>query len=192
MATGPDATMSVVRANLIGLGWLPLAGLLTLGPFTLRWGGAALAAKLPEPRDWPVLIPLLCVGVLAHESLHAAGFLFFGGAPRSSVRLGFQRRTLTPFASCLAPVAAGAYRKAALLPAVALGVLPAIAGVIAGSAVLALWGWVMLALAGGDVAAVWAIRRVPSASLVLDHPTRVGCQVVAETRGSHVLQRGPD
>jgi hypothetical protein len=180
MAARPDATMSVVRANLIGLGWLPLAALLALGPFVLRWGGAPLAAELPGPGALPVLLALLAIGILAHESLHVVGFLLFGGVPRSSVRLGFQRRTLTPFASCRVPVAAGAYRKAALLPAVALGALPAFVGVITGSAALALWGWVMLGLAGGDLAAVWAIRRVPSRSLVLDHPSRVGCRVVEE------------
>jgi hypothetical protein len=178
MATGPDATMSVVRATLIGLGWLPLAAFLALGPFVLRWGGAPLAAVLPEPPAFPALLLLLGVSILAHESLHALGFLVFGGVPRSSVRLGFQRRTLTPFAACSAPVAAGAYRKAALLPAAVLGVLPSIVGVISGLPALTLWGWVMLALAGGDLAAVWAIRRVPGASMVLDHPSRVGCQVV--------------
>jgi Putative zincin peptidase len=177
---GPDATMSVVRANLIGLGWLPLAAIVTLGPFALRWGGAPLAEQLPGPAALPVVLPLLALAILMHESLHALGFLWFGGVPRARVRLGFQRRTLTPFAACSAPVAAGAYRKAALLPAVVLGGLPAIVGVITGSAGLALWGWAMLALAGGDVAAVWAIRRVPSTSMVLDHPSRVGCQVVGE------------
>jgi Putative zincin peptidase len=178
--TSPDATMSVVKANLIGLAWLPLAGLLAIGPFLLRFGGEPLAARLPTLDAWPVLLPLLVLGILAHESLHLVGFLFFGGVPRSSVRMGFQRRTLTPFAACRTPVPAGAYRKAALLPAVVLGLLPTIAAVIAGSAELALWAWAMLALAGGDLAAVWAIRRIPSTSLVLDHPSRVGCEVVDE------------
>jgi hypothetical protein len=180
MTPGPDATMSVVRANLIGLGWLPLAAVLALGPFAMRWGGTPLAEHLPGPAALPVLLLLLGLSIVLHESLHALGFLWFGGVPRSSVRLGFQRRTLTPFAACRAPVTAGAYRKAALLPAAVLGVLPAIAGVIAGSAALALWGWAMLALAGGDLAAVWAIRRVPSTSMVLDHPSRVGCEVVGD------------
>lgn len=180
MNTGPDATMSVVRANLIGLGWLPLAALLALGPFVLLWGGAPLAAGLPGPGALPVLLLLIALAILAHESLHALGFLLFGRVPRSSVRLGFQRRTLTPFAACRVPIPAAAYRKAALLPAAVLGVGPSIVGVVSGSAALTLWGWVMLALAGGDLAAVWAIRRVPGERLVLDHPSRVGCQVVGE------------
>jgi hypothetical protein len=178
MNSSPDATMSVVRANIIGLGWLPLAALLALGPFVLLRGGAPLSAGLPGPGALPVVIALLAASILAHESLHALGFLLFGGVPRSSVRLGFQRRTLTPFASCQAPVTAGAYRKAALLPAAVLGIVPSIIGAVTGSAALTLWGWVMLGLAGGDLAAVWAIRRVPGGSRVLDHPSRVGCQIV--------------
>jgi hypothetical protein len=94
------------------------------------------------------------------------------------VRLGFNRRTLTPFASCAVPVHAAAYRGTALLPALALGVLPGAAAVATGSGLLALWSWTMLAVAGGDLAAVWAIRRVPASAMVLDHASRVGCRVL--------------
>ncbi len=181
MTESNDATMSVVRANVIGLGWLPLAALLALGPFVLLRGGAPLAAGLPGRGVLPIVILIIVASILAHESLHALGFLLFGRVPRSSVRLGFHRRTLTPFAACNTAVTAGAYRKAALLPAVVLGVVPSILGVIVGSPALTLWGWVMLALAGGDLAAVWAIRRVPGESLVLDHPSRVGCRIVGES-----------
>jgi hypothetical protein len=38
----------------------------------------------------------------------------------------------------------------------------------------------MLAVAGGDLAAVWAIRDVPQGVLVRDHPSRVGCQVTEQ------------
>ena len=38
----------------------------------------------------------------------------------------------------------------------------------------------MLAVAGGDLAAVWAIRDVPGEVLVLDHPQRVGCRITEQ------------
>jgi hypothetical protein len=113
-----------------------------------------------------------------HELLHAAGFLLFGRAPRTQVRIGFQRRTLTPFASCSTPVTASAYRAAGLLPALVLGGLPLLAAWATGSAGLLLWAWVMLALAGGDVAAVWAMRSVPGDAMVVDDPALVGCRRV--------------
>jgi hypothetical protein len=34
--------------------------------------------------------------------------------------------------------------------------------------------------AGGDAAVLWAVRRVPGTSKVLDHPKKVGCQVLEE------------
>jgi hypothetical protein len=169
--------MSVARANLIALLWLPLSALLTVGPFLRFWGPGPISHALPAATDLRVMLPLILVGVLAHEALHAVGFLLLGRAPRAAVRIGFQRRTLTPFASCGAAVTAGAYRAASLLPALVLGVLPTVLAWLLGSGGLVLWGWVMLALAGGDLAAVWAMRAVPRGVLVLDHPSRVGCRL---------------
>lgn len=177
---GRDATMSVVQANLIAVGWLPLSGLLVLGPFFEIWGRGPLAVAVLRATDLRIAIPAVLLGVLIHEALHAVGFLTLGRVPPALVRLGFQRRTLTPYASCTAAITAGAYRGAALLPALVLGVLPALVALLLGSGGLALWAWVMLALAGGDLAAVWAMRRLAADARVLDHPTRVGCRMVEE------------
>jgi hypothetical protein len=175
---GRDASMSVGRANLIALAWLPAAALLALGPFALRWGGRPLAEAVPAPSSLPLVLAVLLASVVLHELMHVAGFRLLAGAPARAVRLGLNRRTLTPFACCADPVSARGYRATALLPAVALGVLPALLAAASGSGLLALWSWAMLAVAGGDVAAVWAIRRVPAQALVQDHPARVGCRVL--------------
>jgi hypothetical protein len=180
-APGPgagDSTMSVARANLVALAWLPVSGLLAAAPFAVLWGPdrlRTLPAALPA---LPAGLVLVAAGVLVHELLHAGGFLLFGRAPRGQVRIGFQRRTLTPFASCGAPVTASAYRAAGLLPGVVLGGLPLLAAWATGSAPWLLWGWAMLALAGGDVAAVWAMRSVPGDAMVVDDPRLVGCRRV--------------
>ena len=181
MTSGPvsaDATMSVARANAIALLWLPVSAILCAVPFLLLWGYDRLAAAPPR---LPSILPglaLMGLLVLVHELLHAAGFLLIARAPRGQVHLGFQRRTLTPFATCRVPVTAAAYRAAGVLPALVLGALPVLAAWAAGSATLLLWGWFMLALAGGDVAAMWAMRRVAAGALVEDDPARVGCRVV--------------
>ncbi len=171
--------MSVGRANLIAIFWLPVAGLLALGPFILRWGTAPLAAAIPPPSQLPFVLIALLASVLLHELVHVVGFLLLAGAPHRAVRLGFNRRSLTPFACCGEPVSARGYRSTALLPALLLGLGPALAATAGGWGALALWSWAMLAVAGGDVAAVWAIRRVPAAALVQDHPARVGCRVLS-------------
>jgi Putative zincin peptidase len=170
--------MSVGRANLIALAWLPAAAFLALGPFFLLWGGAPLVAAIPAPSALPLVLAVLLASVLLHELVHVLGFRLLARAPRRAVRLGLNRRTLTPFACCAEPVSARGYQATALLPALLLGLVPALVAAAAGSGILALWSWAMLAVAGGDVAAVWAIRRVPARALVLDHPARVGCRVL--------------
>lgn len=182
-AAGPragvgDSTMSVARANLVAFVWLPVSGAVAILPFLALWGPDRLRLLPDTVPSLPVGLALMVGGVLAHELLHATGFLVFGRAPRGQVRIGFQRRTLTPFANCSAPVAASAYRASALLPALVLGGLPLLAAWATGSVALLLWGFVMLALAGGDLAAVWAMRSVPPDALVVDHPNLVGCRRV--------------
>ena len=170
--------MSVARANALALCWLPVSAAAASLPFLALWGADRVAQSPPYI---PALLPTLAImaaAVLVHEMLHAAGFLLFGRAPRGEVRLGFQRRTLTPFASCRVPVTAAAYRAAGLLPAAVLGGLPVAWAWATGSATLLLWGWLMLALAGGDVAAVWAMRDVSGRAMVVDDAARVGCRVV--------------
>jgi Putative zincin peptidase len=178
VTTGRDASMSVGRANLIALAWLPAAALLALGPFIVYWGAAPLAAAVPAPSGLPLVLVVLLASVLLHELVHVLGFRLLARAPARAVRLGLNRRSLTPFACCADPVSARGYRATALLPALALGLLPALVAAGFGSGLLALWSWAMLAVSGGDVAAVWAIRRVPAHALVQDHPARVGCRVL--------------
>ena len=67
--------MSVGRANLIALFWLPIAARLALGPFLLRWGAAPLAAAIPPPSRLPLVLAVLLASVLLHELVHLAGFL---------------------------------------------------------------------------------------------------------------------
>jgi hypothetical protein len=178
--TDRDASMSVARANLLAIAWLPVSGVLTLGPFAWLWDSDRIDAAIPLVTDLRFALPVLAVSILLHEVLHAIGFRLLGQAPREAIRIGFQRRTLTPFASCSAPVRASAYRAAALLPGAVLGVLPVLTGWLLGSGTLVLYGWAMLAVAGGDLAAVWAIRDVPGPVLVLDHPQRVGCRITEQ------------
>ena len=130
--TERDATMSVARANLLAIAWLPVSGLLTLGPFVLLWGSDRIDAAFPAATDLRFALPVLAVSVLLHEGLHALGFRLLGRAPRSAVRLGFQRRTLTPYANCTAPVRANAYRATALLPGAVLGAGPVLAAWLLG------------------------------------------------------------
>jgi hypothetical protein len=119
-------------------------------------------------------------GRLLHELLHLAAYRLFGRAPRGAARLALGRAALSPQVECDRPITARAYRRVLAFPGLVLGVLPGLAAMATGSWLLLVWAIWMVVVAGGDVAALWAMRGVPGESVVFAHPTRLGCQVVAQ------------
>lgn len=166
------------RAATLAVALLPVLTAPVLLPFWLLWGWAPLKQGLLTAITPWVLVPALLASIVIHEGLHALGFLLFGRAPRGSVHFGIHRGTLSPFAGCRAPLTARAYRAAVILPALALGVLPAAYGLATGHGFAAVWGAFMLHAAAGDLIVLWTIRSLPGRVRVLDHPERVGCRVL--------------
>jgi hypothetical protein len=176
-----DATISMRAANGIAIAVLPLFVAVLVLPYWGIWGAAALGAGFRSVARLHILIPLFAVLVVAHELLHAAGFLYFAKVRREDIRFGMNWRALTPYAHCKAAVRARAYKGAVLLPGLLLGVLPNAIGLATGNGWLLLWGFFMLIAAAGDAAILWAIRRVPGDAIVRDHPSRAGCQVLRDS-----------
>jgi hypothetical protein len=173
-----DASVSLDEAIRRGSALLPLILAVGLAPFLLLHGWAELRSGfLTAFKPW-YFLPGLALTVVAHEGLHAAGFLLFGRVPRSTVHFGVDRATLSPFAGCRQPMRVRAYRAAVLLPAVVLGGGTLIPAWVQGIGWLAIFGTLQLLAAGGDLVAYHAIRRLPGDTRVLDHPERVGCQVI--------------
>ena len=175
---GRDVSISMERAATLAVALLPPLVAPILLPFWLLRGWDALKEGLLTAVTPWILVPALLLSILLHEGLHALGFLLFGRAPRHAVHFGIHRATLSPFAGCRAPISARAYRAAVILPALALGVLPAAVGLATGDGFLAVWGAFMLHAAAGDLIVLWTIREVPGSAPVLDHPERVGCRVL--------------
>ncbi|NLC55242.1 MAG: DUF3267 domain-containing protein [Armatimonadetes bacterium] len=180
---GKNTTYGAGWANVIGIPVAGLAFALCLVPHGLLWGWPSVsrgAALLFSPLTFLIVV---LVGALAHEGLHALGFRVFGGAPWAQIRFRVLWRALTPATHCHAAVRAGAYRWATALPGLVLGVLPGAAGILSGAGWLTLFAAVMLSLAAGDLLVLLAIRHIPAATWVIDHPSRVGCQIVREASG---------
>ncbi len=172
-----DATISMIVANLIAFAMFPFMALLLLGPYALIWGVDELWAALEIAFRLPWFIPIFFLLIVLHEGLHAVGFASVGRVSWPEISFGVKWLTLTPYAHCGTAMPAAAYRAAVALPAVALGLLPALAGLAVGNGILAGWGTLMLGAAGGDLTILWAIRSVPGDAIVRDHPSRAGCQV---------------
>lgn len=172
-----DATLSMSTANTVALLTMPLIVTLLGAPFWLLWGATIPAQLAALPSVWQLLLTFAGAIVL-HELLHAVGFVIVGGVPGTAVKFGFSWKGLAPYAHCRIPIDIRAYRIATALPGLLLGLLPGAWGVINGSLLLTLFGTLMLIAAGGDFAVLLAIRRVPTHSLVQDHPSLAGCQVL--------------
>jgi dienelactone hydrolase len=176
-----EHTVRSSTAMMVAFATIPLAMLLLVTPFTLRWG--LRAPRLPEGWALPALLGLLALlmgGWLLHELLHLAAYRLFGRAPRGAARLALGRAAWSPQVECDQPIAARAYRRVLAFPGLVLGVLPGLAAIATGSWLLLIWSIWMVVVAGGDVAALWAMRGVPAEALVFAHPTRLGCEVIAQ------------
>ncbi|WP_420630658.1 DUF3267 domain-containing protein [Candidatus Leptofilum sp.] len=176
-----DATVPMNWANLMALLMLPLAFLFFWLPYWAIWHVWPFAAFFDGSLGGiSTLIVVLVVSVVVHELLHAAGFWLVGGVPWRRIKFGVSWQGFAPYAHCRDPLQTTAYRISVALPGLFLGVLPGFAGVAVQQPLLVMWATLMLLAAGGDAAVLWAVRGVPSRAKVQDHPTQVGCQVLAE------------
>lgn len=174
-----DRSVSLLAANVFALAFVaPVVGL-AVWAFQSLWGMDLLGDGLDAWVDrWTALLGALVGGTLVHELLHAITWRAVGRVPAGSVRLGFTWRALTPYAHCAAPMPARAYRIAAAVPGVVLGLVPLVFAVVRGGAMLFWFGLLFTIAAGGDALILWLLRGVPPDALVEDHPSRAGCLVV--------------
>jgi len=169
----------MLRANLLGIPLFLVMMAAAVAPYIGAHGMAAFAFGVRAFVELPVLLSAIVAGTLAHEGLHALGWMVAGGGNFSSVKFGFYWKTLTPYAHFTRPITAKAYRVGIVLPGIVVGLLPAVAGYLVPEPSLILFGGFFLGGAAGDVMGLWAARNIPPAALVLDHPSRVGCILYA-------------
>lgn len=183
-----DLTLSIDQIIGLGLRWLPAITAFSFIPYFLLQG-------FPDV-SWPdsvgravlrglfwVVVGVLVYGVsaLLHELIHILGMFAFARVSFSSIRFGFRPRDAVLYVHTDKPMSARAYRGVLLLPAVVQGVVPIFYAGIGGVGWLAVYGYVMLVSAIGDLAIFQLIRHLDSGDRVRDHPTGVGCQVWRES-----------
>lgn len=173
-----ERTVSPHVAMMLAMAAIPVAMLLMIMPFQVRWGFFAPLTA----RGWSVttllgIIALLMAGLLLHEAVHLAGYRLFGRVGPGVARFQFGRAALTPQIRCDAPIRARDYRRILLLPALILGILPGVIAFMTGSWLILIWSVWMVVAAGGDFIGLWAMRGLPADTPVGNHPTRVGCLV---------------
>lgn len=173
-----DRSTSLEKANLVGslFGLIPaiiliVGHLLYNGEFTLTF----------NPNDWFSIILLIIIvigGVLVHELLHVIGWMLAGRVSLSAMKLGFDRKTLSPYAHICQALPINAYRFGTILPAIVLGLLPGLIGIVNNLPPYTIFGAFFTLAAGGDMLILWLLRRDPARALVIDHSDRAGCEVL--------------
>jgi len=119
-------------------------------------------------------------GILAHELIHMFAWMLFTKKPLKAFKLGFQWKSLTPYAHCKEPMDIRPYRIGSFAPGLLLGILPWLVSLFTGDVLLMAFGFLYTVAASGDFLILWLIRDIKPNTLVEDHPTNAGCYVIEQ------------
>ena len=174
--TKKDVSISMSEATVKSLVIsIPIAVLQTL-PFFLLHGFPAT----PTNANMTLYGFSLLFGILAHELIHMFAWALFAKKPLSVFKLGFQWKSLTPYAHCKEPMDIRPYRIGSYMPGLLLGILPWLVSLFTGDLLLFIFGLLYTTAAGGDFLILWIIRSIKLNTLVEDHPTNAGCYIIEQ------------
>ena len=173
-----DLSISMLKANLFSLPLVIGLIILLTESFLLIWGEQQLLSSFPIIYlNLEIFISVLIIGAILHEVLHALSFHIIGRVSIENVKLGFQWRSLTPYAHCKIPVKASLYRISLLIPALVMGIIPWFIALATGNGWLLVYAVIFTIVSGGDILTIWIIRKAKRNQLVQDHPHNCGCWV---------------
>ncbi len=176
-----DLSISMLKANFYALPMIVLSIILIALPYYFLWGRANIKDGFASIYSTLIVfLPVIILGTCLHEILHGLSFLIFGKLFLKQIKIGFQWKTITPYAHCKVPITAGVYRIALIMPALLMGIIPSIIALITGTGWLMIYGIFFIIVACGDLLVVWIIRKAKHNQLVQDHPTRCGCCIFEE------------
>ena len=180
MNVSDDRSVSIPLANVLAGAF----ALVLAPPMVLLYGRVAqesILTVLDGDPGWGTITAVIAGilgGTYLHELIHATSFRRIGRASKAAVGIGVHWKVLTPYAWCKEPISAAAYRWAAVLPGIILGVIPFLVSLIVTEAWLAAWGIFFTLSASGDFLVLWLIRDLAPATWIIDHPSRCGCAIV--------------
>lgn len=123
------------------------------------------------------LLLVTLIGIVVHEGIHGITWALFASRGFRSIQFGVMWKMLTPYCHCNEPLKVREYIIGALMPALLLGFIPAILGLVSGHPGILMFGMFFLLAAGGDFMIVALIRKEHPDTLVQDHPSEAGCSI---------------
>lgn len=120
---------------------------------------------------------VVMVGVVFHELIHGITWAIFTKRGFQSIKFGILKEMLTPYCHCQEPLKLKQYMLGAMMPGLAMGVLPWLISLLVGSVPLFVFAIFFTMAAMGDLMIVQLIFKENPNSYVLDHPSEAGCFV---------------
>lgn len=170
-------TISIQKANLLGLLLLPILGCFLI-PYYYFWKFPNLELYLDIPLNFLFFLLVIVLSMLIHELIHGLCFMLFAKEGYKSVKIGFIWKLLTPYAHCKEPLNKFHYIISLLMPSLVLGIIPILIGLFFGYFFLFAFGLFLTLAAGGDLIIFILAYRVSADKKILDHPSECGFFIV--------------
>lgn len=166
-------TIDIYAASRVSLIITVAAAVLFGVPFYFIWR-PELSISLQQGL---LFVLLFIAGIAAHELIHGLFFGLFAKNRFKSIRFGVMWKMLAPYCHCKEPLKIRHYFLGALMPALLLGIVPAVLSLFNGSGLMLILGIIYTGAAAGDFMIVWVLRKEDPDTYVQDHPSEVGCFV---------------
>ncbi|MGH1335383.1 MAG: DUF3267 domain-containing protein [Aureispira sp.] len=174
-----ELTASGMKLNIILIPFIVLAYVFLVEGYDLFWGDI----RNGDMGSMAFVLTFV-VCIILHEALHGLTWMWASALQLSDIKYGFIWKALMPFAHSKKPLSKRAYQLGAVMPGLVLGFFPYLLGILIGQPDVAFIGMVMTLSAAGDAWVLWIIRKEPLDVLIMDHPSKPGCYVVAPASDS--------
>lgn len=186
-------TFDLVKLNLYGfIASIPI--ILIYGiPYYLIWSKQFSIAELKKVNLNNELVEysfgysfsivfIMLLGIIIHELIHGITFSFFAKTGFKAIKFGVLWKMLTPYCHCKEPLLLKHYIIGGIMPAFILGFLPFMYSLLFGNLFWLIFAIFFTVAAFGDFYIIYLLRNESKNSLVLDHPSEVGCFVYKEKK----------
>jgi hypothetical protein len=167
-----EYTMGMGRVNLIAMIMIIPITVLILLPFILIWDYETFIIGKDIFMDYFFLYFL--GGIIIHELLHGLTWGYFASNGFKSIKYGIKWEFLTPYCHCKEPLKVKHYKIGGAMPLIVMGIIPSIIGLILGDGEILSFGIFFTVAAGGDIIALFMLRKLESDVYVSDHPKKMG------------------
>jgi len=179
-------TIDIVKANIFAI-LLAIPVALIYGiPYVLLWHNKIGAASQSSGNifhgvNMLIITGIMLLGIVVHELIHGVTWAIYAKRGFRSIRFGIMLKLLTPYCHCKEALQVKHYIIGAIMPAIILGLLPAIYGIATGDHGIVMFGGFFTIAAGGDFMIIHLLRNERMETMVQDHPSEAGCYVYRKT-----------